>query len=145
MNKTGYILALCLLLCGLTVSAQRYERVFRDNIWNSSRNITGVRQDSMSRSYAEFYGQYEAGGFRDTWQAAEGWSAGAATASIRHLERISLAGSFSFDQTEGYGMCGSMFMKPGYYPVDILEFTPGRKTRQTYAFDGGIAYDLSPL
>lgn len=36
-------------------------------------------------------------------------------------------------------MCGSMFVEPGFWPVDVLEFTPGRKQRQTYAFDGRIA------
>lgn len=143
MNKRRCILALCLLLCGLTVSAQRYERVLRGNFWNESENITGVRQDTVSRSYAEAYGAYEGGDFRDTWQAAEGWKAGAMTASIQHMEKMSLAGSFSFEQTEGYDMCGSMFIEPGFYPVDVLEFTPGRKTKQTYAFDGGISYDLS--
>lgn len=143
MNKKGYILAIGAIFLGLAVSAQTYERVFRSNLWNRSGNITGVRQDTVSRSYAEAYGKYEGGGFRDTWQAVEGWSAGAVTASIQHLEKMTLAGSFSFDQTEGYGMCGSMFIKPGFYPVDILEFTPGRKTMQTYAFDGGISYDLS--
>lgn len=144
MNKAGYILVLCLFLCGLTVPAQTYEQVFRNNFWNSSRNVTGIRQDSVSRSFAEAYGKYEGGDLRDTWQASEGWSAGVVTSSIRHMERMSLSGSFSFDQTEGYGMCGSMFIKPGFYPVDILEFTPGRKTLQTYAFNGGISYDLSP-
>ena len=144
MNRIGYIFALCLFVCGLTAGGQTYERVYRSNFWNESKNITGVRQDTVSRSYAEAYASYEDGGFRDTWQAAEGWSAGAVTASIRHMERISLAGSFSFDQTEGYDMCGSMFIKPGLYPIDVLEFTPGRKTLQTYAFDGGISYELSP-
>ncbi|MBQ6878834.1 MAG: hypothetical protein IJN52_01355 [Bacteroidales bacterium] len=142
MNKAGYILVLSLLCC-LTVQAQTYEKVFRNNFWNSSDNVTGIRQDTVSRSFAEAYATYEGGGFRDTWQAPEGWSAGAVTASIRHMEKISLAGSFSFEQTEGYDMCGSMFIKPGFYPVDVLEFTPGRKTLQTYAFDGGISYDLS--
>ena len=144
MNKFRYISGLVLLLCGLTVSAQRYERVVKDNFWNSSRNVSGIRQDSVSRSYAEAYGKYETGGFRDTWQSEKGWSTGAATASIRHLERLSLKGSFSFEQTEGYGMCGSMFIDPGFYPVNMLEFTPGRKSLQTYAFDGGFSYDLTP-
>ena len=144
MNRIGYIFALCLFVCGLTAGGQTYERVYRSNLWNESKNINGVRQDTVSRSYAEAYASYEGGEFCDTWQAAEGWSAGAVTASIRHMERMSLAGSFSFDQTEGYDMCGSMFIKPGLYPIDVLEFTPGRKTLQTYAFDGGISYDLSP-
>ena len=37
-----------------------------------------------------------------------------------------------------------MFIHPGFYPVDILEFTPGRKDLQTYAFMGGIAKDIAP-
>lgn len=142
MNKLRYILLVGMLACGITAGAQTYERVLRENLWNGSDNVTGVRQDSVSRSYAELSGSYEDGGFRDTWQAARGWSAGAVTASIRHMENMTLKGSFSFTQTEGYDMCGSMFIKPGYYPVDVLEFTPGRKTLQTYAFDGGISYDL---
>ena len=132
-----------MLACGMTSKAQTYERVLRNNLWNDSGNVTGVRMDSISRSFAELSGTYEDGGFRDTWQATWGWSAGASTASIRHMENMTLKGSFSFTQTEGYDMCGSMFMKPGSYPVDVLEFTPGRKTLQTYAFDGGISYDLA--
>ena len=143
MNRLRYILIVCLLACGLTAGAQTYEQVVRDNFWNMSQNITGVRQSAWSCSYAEVMGEYESGGFRDSWQPSEGWSVGAATASIRHLERMTLKGSFSFMQTEGYDMCGSMFIRPGYFPVDVLEFTPGRKTLQTYAFDGGISYDLN--
>ena len=37
-----------------------------------------------------------------------------------------------------------MFIQPGFYPVDILEFTPGRKDLQRYAFMGGIASDIAP-
>ena len=144
MSKSRYICALCLLLCSMAVSAQTYERVLRGNLWNDSQNITGVRQDTVSRSYAELFAGYEGGEFRDPSQARQGWSAGAVTASIRHLEKMTLKGSFSFIQTEGYDMCGSMSIHPGFYPVDVLEFTPGRKTLQTYAFDGGISYDLTP-
>ena len=143
MNKVSLISILCLLLCSMALSAQTYEDALRDNFWNGSRNVTGVRQSKLSGSYAELFAGYDAGGFRDTWQAAQSWNAGAVTASIQHLDKMSLKGSFSFTQKEGYEMCGSMFIKPGYYPVDILEFTPGRKTLQTYAFDGGLAYDLS--
>ena len=144
MSKVRHILVLCLLICGMSVSAQTYERVLRTNLWNDSRNITGVRQDTVSRSYAEIFGRYEGGEFRDPSQARQGWSAGAVTSSIRHMEKMTLKGSFSFVQTEGYDMCGSMFIHPGFYPVDVLEFTPGRKTLQTYAFDGGISYDVAP-
>lgn len=143
MSKIGYIWIMCMLLACVEVAAQTYERVSERNIWNSSENVTGVRQDSLSRSEARISAGYIGGGFRDAWEASEGWSAGASTASIRHLERMSLKGSFSFLQTEGYDMCGSMFIDPGFYPVDILEFTPGRKTLQTYSFEGGLSYDVS--
>lgn len=143
MNKVRYILCLCLILSGMTVAARTYDQVRMRNAWNYSRNAAGIRLDSLSRSYAEVYGNWSEGGFKDTWQADKAWSAGAVTRSIRHLDRVSLAGSFSFEQTEGYGMCGSMFINPGYYPVDVMEFTPGRKTLQTYAFDGKISYGIS--
>lgn len=142
MNKFRNILTLCLIWLSIAASAQDYDRVYRRNPWNASGNVTGMRQDSLSRSYAELRGEFHAGQLRQTWEAPRTWEAVAKTASIRHLERMSLKGSFSFSQNEGYDMCGSMFIHPGFYPVDILEFTPGRKTLQTYAFDGGISYDL---
>lgn len=134
-----------LLGFGAVLSAQTFEHVERRNPWNTSRNVAGILLDSLSSSYAELYGKYAGGDFRETWQAPRQWSAGAITESIRHLDRIALAGSFSFDQTEGYEMCGSMFISPGYFPVDVLEFTPGRKTMQTYSFDGGIAYEVNDI
>lgn len=144
MNKVRSILILCLMLgCQALSHAQRYEDVVKRNFWNDSENIAGIRLDSLSCSYAEVYGGYEGGGFRDTWQPEDSWNAGAVTASIMHFDRMSLKGAFSFEQNEGYGMCGSMFIDPGYYPIDVLEFTPGRKTLQTYYFDGGISYELS--
>ena len=33
-----------------------------------------------------------------------------------------------------------MFTQPGFYPVDVLEFTPGTKIRQTYDIGGGLAW-----
>ena len=60
MNKRGYILAVSLMFLGLAVSAQTYDQVFGSNFWNMSENITGVRQDTVSRSYAEIYGKYTA-------------------------------------------------------------------------------------
>lgn len=142
MNKVRFILLLSLVSCSMPLAAQTFEDVLRRSFWQDSRNVAGIRQDSLTRSYAEVYGRYEEGGFRATWDAPRKWSAGASTGSVRHFDRMSLTGSFSFDQTEGYGMCGSVFVEPGYFPIDVMEFTPGRKTLQTYAFDGGIAYEL---
>lgn len=145
VNRFVNILVPLLILCGqATLSARTYEQVLRRNFWNVSSNVTGIRQDSLSTSFAEVSGGYESGGFRNTWQAESAWNVGAKTASIRHLERISFKGDFSFSQWDGKAMCGSMFTDPGYYPVDVLEFTPGRKTLQTYALDGGFSYDVAP-
>lgn len=144
MNRPVSIFVVFLALCSqMALSAQTYEQVVRRNFWNESTNVSGIRLDSLSSSYAEVYGGYEEGGFRQSYQADHLWNAGVCTRSIRHLERISFKGGFSFNQTEGYGMCGSMFINPGYYPIDVLEFTPGRKTLQTYALDGGFSYDLT--
>ncbi|HIZ86525.1 MAG TPA: hypothetical protein IAC04_08545 [Candidatus Coprenecus stercoravium] len=120
----------------------RYSRVERANFWNAGSNVAGVRQDSVTVSYAELSGMYAGGGFHDYSDGGSLWGAGARAMSITHLERISLTGSFYFGHSSGYGMCGSMSGRPGYYPFDVLEFTPGTKTRQVYAFSGGISADM---
>ena len=143
MSRMRYITIFFALLSYVMASAQPFDRALRRNLWNDGPNVNGIRQDSLTVSYAETGGTYRAGDFRDTWQAQSQWSAGAVAKTVTHLERFSMKGAFSFEQTEGYGMCGSMFIKPGFYPVDVLEFTPGRKTLQTYAFDGGISVELA--
>lgn len=143
MNRVRYILLFCLLLCSAALSAQTYEQAMRRHVWSTSENVNGMRHDTVSVSYAELRGTYETGRFRDTWQPRRAWTAGAATATVRHLDNMTLVGGFSFTQTEGYEQCGSMFIEPGYFPVDVMEFTPGRKTLQTYRFNGGLSYDYT--
>lgn len=139
----GALLALLSILTVFPSAAQTtYERVFRRNLWNDSRNVAGLRGDSTSISFAELYGGAEGGDFRLSSEAPSSWNIGARAASIKHLEKFSMTGGFSFEQREGRDMCGSMFITPGVYPVDVLEFTPGRKTLQSYAFDGGVSVDL---
>lgn len=134
---------LLIMASGLSVSAQTYEKVLRNNLWNDGCNVTGVRQDSVSAAVAELSGGYISGGFHRYGGAESAWNAGAKTMAIRHLERLSLAGRFAFRTWTGYGMHGSMFIDPGFYPVDILEFTPGQKDMQEYSLYGGLSYDLS--
>lgn len=144
MNSIGKI---CLtgLVSSLAVcaAAQPFDRIERRNPWNAGRNVTGIRTDSVTISYVESYGRDRRGGFRDISDASRAWSLGAVTRTITHLDKISMTGSFSFDHTSGQEMSGSMFIHPGFYPFDVLEFTPGRKDLQTYAFSGGIAADVS--
>ncbi|WP_295939406.1 DUF6850 family outer membrane beta-barrel protein [uncultured Alistipes sp.] len=122
-----------------TVAQERFDYVERRNPWSQSPNAAGLRQDSLSRSYAEVYFTKENGGMTGHSSSDNSWNAGARTASIRHFEKVSFAGSFGYDYSEGRNMCGSMFVEPGYYPFDLLEFTPGRKVRESYAFTGGVS------
>lgn len=138
-------IACLLLLCMVSAaSAQTYDIIERRNSWNAGANVTGIMMDSITTSYAELYGRNSHGDFRNYSEAEKSWSAGATAKSITHLKGYSLTGSFSFDHTSGKNMSGSMFIHPGFYPVDILEFTPGRKDLQTYTFMGGIATDIAP-
>ncbi len=137
------VFSLLLLGGGLLSSAREYEKAVHANLWNSSLNIAGIRMDSVSISTARLFGTYEAGDFRDTYMAESSWSAGAGAKTISHLGRFSMNGEFSFENFSGLNMTGSMSSRPGYYPVDMLEFTPGRKTMQTYHIRGGISIDLN--
>lgn len=141
MNRWLVISLLALL--PLTAGAQDYEEAVERSFWLGGRNMAGLRNDSLNVSYAEMRGEYEGGGFRESHEARNSVSGGATAASIKHLDKLSMIGSFSFRHFEGKHMTGSMSARPEYYPIDVLEFTPGRKTRQTYSFMGGLAADLS--
>ena len=91
------------------------------------------------RGKADVYGGYEAGGYHTAFAPSSLWKAGASAQGTRHGENTSFTGSFSFEQIEGKEQFTSMFLEPGYFPVDVLEFTPGDKTRQTYKLGGGFA------
>ena len=88
------------------------------------------------------WGGAEAGWFRPVFEGTLQWSAGARAEGIRHGENTSWTGSVSFEQKTGYGMLSSMFLEPGYFPVDVLEFTPGTKSRETGRFEAGFVTDL---
>ena len=134
MSNMKRIYIECLLLCIVSgISAQTYDIVERRNSWNAGANVTGIMMENTNTSYAELYGSNNQGDFRNSYEASKTWSAGATAKSITHLKDYSLIGSFSFDHTSGKDMSGSMFIHPGFYPVDILEFTPGRKDLQTYS------------
>ena len=91
---------------------------------------------------AALYGGYEAGGYHPAFAPSSLWKAGASAQGTRHGANTSYTGSFSFEQVEGKDQFTSMFLEPGYFPVDVLEFTPGDKTRQTYRLNGGFATQL---
>ena len=133
------VVLLAVLSLGRVAAQERFDRVERRNPWNGGVMSAGIRQDTVSRSFAEVYFVKENGGMTDPSASDDSWNAGARTASIRHLNKISFAGGFSYDYFDGRNMCGSIFTLPGLYPVDIVEFTPGRKVRETYAFEGALS------
>lgn len=146
MNKPRYILFVLAVFAVQILCAQQrpYDRAVDENPWLYGTNIAGLRADTSTNiSYAELYGGLEAGDFHRSYEASSLWRAGVEAKTIKHVKRFSMIGSFSFEQEEGQDMCGSMSIRPGYYPVDALEFTPGKKTLQTYGFDGGVSVDLA--
>jgi len=143
MNRIIIVSAVATLL-SLPMSAQTYQKVVGRNFWNDGINVAGIRQDSLSRSVAEIFGGHESGGFKASFEASNSWHVGARAATITHLKKFSMTGSFGFRQFEGDGMKGSMFVKPGFYPFNIHEFTPGHKTIQTYNIAGGVSVDIAP-
>ena len=112
----------------------------------AAQDIGLLRVDTVQpggKGSASLYGGYEEGGYKPAFQASSLWKAGAVAEGVRHTEKTSWKGSFSFEQVNGKEMFTSMFLEPGYFPVDVVEFTPGDKTRQTYKLGGGFATNLS--
>ena len=146
MNRRFYITAMVLVslaACwGNTAAGQDFETVSGRNLWNSGDNITGIAQDSTSVSYAEIYAGGKSGGFHSYGDASSFWKAGAVAESILHAGKFSFTGKFAFEQWQGKDMYGSIFLQPGFYPIDVLEFTPGVKSMQKYIVNGGLCYNL---
>ena len=96
--------------------------------------------DSLDFSEASLSFAYTGGDFRNYNQSSSDLSGGALARSVNHLDKFSMTGTFGFSDTESRGMCGSMFIDPGYFPIDVSEFTPGRKSFQKYLVSGGMPY-----
>lgn len=121
----------------------RYELIQQRNLYLEGNNIAGMRADSVNISNALVEAGYVFGQGRQSFEAPRTWNAGINASSIMHRRRISLFGKFAFSHSAMYDACGSMFITPGKYPVDVLEFTPGEKSLQNYSFTGGISADVA--
>lgn len=122
--------------------AQRFDEVMRRNPWNASLNRAGLRSDTLEYSYAEVWGTLERGGLMNHSMSNKCFDVGGKTESIRHFKRLSFAGGFSYDYFSGSDMWGSMFTTAGSWPIDLYEYTPGRKIRERYAFEGDLSVDM---
>lgn len=120
------------VLCALPLSAQEN--------WREGRNIAGLSLYNNTYVQARVGGGFTSGGYRLPSEASHLWTAGTTAQAETHYKDMLFVGSFSFEVQHGNNMMGSMFTNPGYYPIDVLEFTPGPKTRQTYQVGGGLAW-----
>ena len=100
---------------------------------------------AFAQSSASVYSGIEQGDFRPGHGSSSLWKMGAEahTAGYFYDGRTYLTGSFSFEEMHGKDMMNSMFINPGYYPINVLEFTPGDKTLQTYRFSGGLRQKIA--
>jgi len=143
------IRALALMGAALIPQLLQAQEVYDWEAWRAGRNPAGLVASSAPRhitqghftdAQALLYGSYTSGSFHSLSQADELWGVGASASAQSYYPNLLLLGHFSFDQETGNNMMGSMFTTPGYYPLDVLEFTPGKKTRQTYGVGGGFAW-----
>jgi len=85
-------------------------------------------------------GSYTSGEFRDPSDAKTAWVGEVSAEAVSSYKTLYLKGNFGFELFRGSQMMGSMFVEPGFYPIDVLEFTPGTKVRQNYDVGGGLAW-----
>lgn len=160
--KARYKACILSLLLPLGVLGQPYRAVVGESIWTGSQNAAGWRapdynqealrlhvnvedsDKSRDAHYTEaaLYGSYEDGGFKPPHGGRDVWTAGVRASSLMDLSQATLFGNVRFEQRNSQEMFGSMFLQPGQYPIDVLEFTPGPKIRQTYSVSGGFAREV---
>lgn len=97
---------------------------------------------SARETKVALWGGVEEGWFRPSYAGTFQWSAGARAEGVRHGEKTTWMGAVSLEQRTGYGMLSSMLQEPGYFPVDLLEFTQGSKSRETGRLEAGFVTDL---
>ncbi len=141
MNKACHILAF--LLLALHCMAQDYETFLDTQIFAGSENINWIRTPDADYSYAELSTAYTDGSFRSPFNGRSLWSSTAKAKSLKQFQNFSIQGTFSFSSASANGACGSMSAISEYYPVDIYEFTPGKKSRQVYDLLGGLSLNVS--
>jgi hypothetical protein len=94
-----------------------------------------------TKNHAAAWGGIEEGRFKPTHAAVFQWTAGAEAQTVRHGQTTSWTGALSLRQTTGNNMLSSMFLDPGYFPIDLLEFSEGNKSRQDFRLEGGFLTD----
>ena len=128
----GLLLLVLGIASGAPLSAQQ--------LWREGGNVAGRACWGKDMAEARLDGKYTWGGFKTPSETARLWTAGASAKGERRFRDLVLTGDFSFTLASGKDMYGSMFTRPGYYPVDVVEFTPGAKVKQTYGVGGSLSW-----
>lgn len=144
-------IALSLLLTvGLGAQNTEWDAHERSSAWSYSLgDVTAIRMqnpaslslvDTLKVAYASAGITYKGGDFRS--QNDPSWSLGERleAQSTLHRGRVSMKGAFLFSNLDSWNQCGSMLIANDAYPVGIYEFTPGRKTHQSYGVSGLVGY-----
>ena len=131
-----------LVTLGALVCAQS---IWAQSLWELGSNVAGeaLGVEIGQQAEASIGGEFTSGEFRTPSMGKTLWSAKAQAEAVSAYQDLYLKGNFGFELTYGTQMMGSMFTEPGYFPVDVLEFTPGNKLRQTYDIGGGFAWKNS--
>lgn len=91
------------------------------------------------------WGGVEEGRFRPAYDPFFQWSAGTEARLVRHGRNASWFGTVSLEQMSGKYNRSSLFVEPDYFPMDFLDFTSGKGSRQTGFLESGFLGDLSDL
>ena len=129
-----------------SVQAERKEKPLYDfdYIARSDGWLTSVQCGGASRrgsgsgvSYAEAYFGKQNGRFINYWESDDSYDFGLKTESFRRFEKVSFYGENAVPLFPGPAYVGSILLNPGDRPFDLVEFTPGTKTREQYILSGG--------
>lgn len=91
------------------------------------------------------WGGVEDGRFKPTHAALFQWKAGADARFVRHGIQTSWTGTISLEQAMGKYQRSSLFLEPGYFPVDLWDQSAGTASRQTGRVEIGLLSDVSDL
>ena len=94
------------------------------------------------RGNAAIWGGAEEGGYKPIHEGTLQVRAGAETKVVNHGKKSSWTGALSFEQLVGKNMYSSMLLEPDYFPLDIVEYTKGTKSRQSVNLEAGFLSDI---
>ena len=96
-------------------------------------------------THVAVWGGFEDGRFRPTHEALSEWKAGAEARRVGQRPHTTWTGTLSFEQKMGKYAMSSLLLDPTHYPMDILDFTNGTKSKQDLRLEGGFLSDIDDI